>query len=393
MRRSIARVVVLCAIGICVAWVTCGTDFVQQAKAAEAQTPADTLAAHEAQVLASVDSRLYGMVNFLGDGSKCVIIAKDARKELVTLLADPEQSNVHAWDILGHIGISTHNEADLVAGVEALIRLKPDSPMLAILRTRVNEALIPHYQAQRQLFIKQYEAASRGGDESQRKLGVFYASGMGIPRNEPESVVWYLKSAKQNNKLAQLALGLAYLQGLGVRQDDDESLKWFKAAAEQELPAALFYVGSAYAAGRGVAVDHVQAMQWYRKAASQDHAMAMGAIGHAYDQGNGVTKNENEAFKWYLKSAEHDDPLAQNVVGLFYLNGGPVEKDPAKAVEWFRNSALQGYAAGQMNLAAMYGNGTGVAQDMDQATKWLQLAVQKGYWPARLKWQSMQQAR
>lgn len=43
------------------------------------------------------------------------------------------------------------------------------------------------------------KAADAGLALAQHNLGVFYAEGRGVPRNDAEAVVWYRKAAEQGN--------------------------------------------------------------------------------------------------------------------------------------------------------------------------------------------------
>ena len=63
-----------------------------------------------------------------------------------------------------------------------------------------------------------------------------YAKGLGVPRDDAESVRWYRKAAEQGNTLGQVGLGALYAIGLGVPRDYAEALKWFNLATSRSPP-------------------------------------------------------------------------------------------------------------------------------------------------------------
>ena len=48
--------------------------------------------------------------------------------------------------------------------------------------------------------------------ETQFLLGVAYANGVGVAKDEAEAVKWYRKAAEQNHAQAQYNLGVCYAQ-------------------------------------------------------------------------------------------------------------------------------------------------------------------------------------
>ena len=138
-------------------------------------------------------------------------------------------------------------------------------------------------------------AAADGDAQAQFNLGVRYANGRGVPRNDAEAVAWYRKAAEQGNADAQNNLGWMYANGprilclyrCGVARDDGEAVAWYRKAAEQGSAIAQNNLGWMYANGRGVPQDDAEAVAWYRKAAEQGNAQAQTNLGWMYDQGRG----------------------------------------------------------------------------------------------------------
>ena len=70
-----------------------------------------------------------------------------------------------------------------------------------------------------------------------------------------------LPSARQGNAVAQTNLGLMYAKGEGVPRDDTEAVKWYRLAAEQGNAAGQYNLGHRYDEGGGVPQDHNEAVR------------------------------------------------------------------------------------------------------------------------------------
>ena len=120
--------------------------------------------------------------------------------------------------------------------------------------------------------------AEQGDGAAQANLGILYANGWGVARNDAEAVRWYRKAARQGYANAQTHLGVMYDHGRGVRQNHGEALRLYRLAAAQGEPYAQNNLGNMYANGRGVARNDKEAERWYRKAAKQGHADAQASL-------------------------------------------------------------------------------------------------------------------
>ena len=70
------------------------------------------------------------------------------------------------------------------------------------------------------------------------------------------------QAAEQGDAAAQYNLGLMYANGEGVPKDDAEAVKWYRLAAEQGQANAQHNLGVMYANGEGVLKDSVLAHMW-----------------------------------------------------------------------------------------------------------------------------------
>ncbi len=149
---------------------------------------------------------------------------------------------------------------------------------------------------------------------------------------------------------AQGYLGLMYARGEGVSKNDAEAISWYRKAAEQGDASAQFNLGTMYVAGRGIQKNDAEALAWFRKAAEQGDSYAQFNLGWMYANGKGEQQNDVEAVDWWRKAAEQGLVEAQFSLGWMYANGQGVQQNDAEAVSWYRKAAAQGYANAQQEL-------------------------------------------
>ena len=86
--------------------------------------------------------------------------------------------------------------------------------------------------------------AEQGHADAQLSLGVMYAFGEGVPKDDVQSVYWYDLAAKQGNVIAQLYLGVMYDAGRGVQQDYVKAYAWIRLSGIQGNIHAKVYIES-----------------------------------------------------------------------------------------------------------------------------------------------------
>ena len=146
------------------------------------------------------------------------------------------------------------------------------------------------------------QLAEQGHQWAQRRVGLMYAEGKGVPQDFQEAVKWYRFAAGQGNSSAQYSLGLAYENGQGVPQDYQEAIKWYRLAAAQGNQFAQISLGVMYTNGTGVRQDFVRAHAWFTLAAA-----ASGG-----DSGDAATKNrERIAAKMTAKQIDTAAEMAR----------------------------------------------------------------------------------
>lgn len=152
----------------------------------------------------------------------------------------------------------------------------------------------------------------------------------------------YLQLAEQGNADAQFHVGLIYAKGQGIPKDDKQAVDWFGKAAEQGHREAQTKLGYMYATGKGVAQSYISAIDWCYKAAKQGDVTAQYNLGLMYEQGQGVAQDNSLAISWYSMAAAQGDARSQYNLGVIYTNGTGVAKDDKQAAVLFRKAAKQG---------------------------------------------------
>jgi TPR repeat protein len=166
------------------------------------------------------------------------------------------------------------------------------------------------------------------------------------------------EGAESGDAKAQVRLGLAYASGDGVTRDEPSAVAWFRKAAAQGDPAGEYYLGEVYATGRGVPLDYGEALKWLRKAADQGEGHAQYNLAAMYMEGLGVSKDEGEAAKWMRKAADQGLAAGQFGLGSMYAHGRGVPQSATEAAKWYRSAADQGDVPAMNNLASLLATST-----------------------------------
>jgi len=81
--------------------------------------------------------------------------------------------------------------------------------------------------AQKEKSLANYlDDAIRGDANAQNEVGVIYAEGIGVKRNDMEGVKWFRMSADQGNVYGACNLALHYGRGDGLRKELTMMMKW-----------------------------------------------------------------------------------------------------------------------------------------------------------------------
>lgn len=116
--------------------------------------------------------------------------------------------------------------------------------------------------------------ALNGNANAQYRLGIMFAHGEGIPKDEKKATEWLLKAANQRHAAAQNSLGFMYANGRGVPKNQKRAAEWYRQAAVQGNADAQYNLGTMYLDGQGVLKNQSLADEWFRKAAKSGHFAA-----------------------------------------------------------------------------------------------------------------------
>jgi TPR repeat protein len=142
--------------------------------------------------------------------------------------------------------------------------------------------------------------AEQGHVGAQSDLGVMYADGRGVAKNESEAVIWFRRAAEKDHAGAQYNLGMMYEKGRGVVRDPDEAVVWYQKAAALGVVPAQYSLGVAlYANGEFDPQAYLDAAMWFRRAAEAGHPGAQFNLGVMYEEGQGVAKDLVRSHVWF----------------------------------------------------------------------------------------------
>jgi len=151
--------------------------------------------------------------------------------------------------------------------------------------------------------------------------------------NNPEEL---RRLADKGDVDAMFNLGVMYADGRGVAKDEKQAVQWYRKAAELGYPAAMFNLGWMYENGRGVAKDDKQAVECYRKAAELGHPNAMVNLGVMYANGSGVAEDDVLAYVWANLAGAHGAARGTELCDLLEkrMTGAQIEEAQRLSREW-----------------------------------------------------------
>jgi len=111
--------------------------------------------------------------------------------------------------------------------------------------------------------------AEKGIASAQFKMGLLYANGQGVPKDDVQARQWYEKAAAQGHTDAQANLGVLLVYARGGPQDYKMAVYWFRLSANQGNDLAQRKLGLMYERGEGVQQDYILAYMWYSLGAAK----------------------------------------------------------------------------------------------------------------------------
>ena len=145
------------------------------------------------------------------------------------------------------------------------------------------------------------KAADKGSTAAMVELGVMYATGAGVPRDEAEARKLLERAAGAGNPRGVANL-MALSKNAGAPADPVKARALLSQAAETNAEA-QFQLGMLFADGIGGPQDDVAARALFEKAAAQGHAGALERMGAFAKSGRGGPQDSSAAKAYYEKAA------------------------------------------------------------------------------------------
>ncbi|HEY0330859.1 MAG TPA: tetratricopeptide repeat protein [Rhodopseudomonas sp.] len=167
-------------------------------------------------------------------------------------------------------------------------------------------------------------------------LGRAYAAN----RQSNEAIAAYRKAADKGSSSAMVELGVLYATGAGVAKDDAAARKLFERAAEAGNPRGISNL-AALSGGGGAPADPVRARALLAKAA-ESNAEAQYQLGMMLAEGQGGAKDDVGARSLFEKAAAQGHPAALERMGAFAQSGRGGPQDSTAAKDYYQKAAALG---------------------------------------------------
>jgi TPR repeat protein len=145
-------------------------------------------------------------------------------------------------------------------------------------------------------------AADKGSTAAMVELGVMFATGAGVPKDEAQARK-LLERAAQAGDPRGVANLMALTKGAGGPTDPVKARALLQSSAERNSAEAQYQLGIMNADGIGGPKDDVAARAMFERAAAQNHAGALERMGSFTENGRGGPQDKDAAKGFYEKAA------------------------------------------------------------------------------------------
>jgi tetratricopeptide (TPR) repeat protein len=135
--------------------------------------------------------------------------------------------------------------------------------------------------------------------------------------------------AERGDVVAQFNIGVSYANGFGVPKNELEAARWFRKAADRGYAIAQNRLGNIF----NHSEQHAEAAVWYRKAADQGHEQAQISLGLLYEGGLGLPQDYVQALKWYILAASRSTDPKQRDLAVENYNAAALNMAPSQIAE------------------------------------------------------------
>src|SRR6266403_3862726 len=163
--------------------------------------------------------------------------------------------------------------------------------------------------------IKYCKLASNSSRRALYQLGRAYVS----LNQVPEAIGAWRKATEKGSTTAMVELGVLYATGAGVAKDEAQARKLFERAAEAGNPRGVVNL-AALSGGGGAPADPARARQLLAKAA-ETNAEAQYQLGLMMEDGTGGPADDAAARALFEKAAAQNHPGALERMGAFAQSG------------------------------------------------------------------------
>jgi TPR repeat protein len=177
--------------------------------------------------------------------------------------------------------------------------------------------------------IKFCKAASAASRRALYELGRAYAANQQLP----DAIGAYRKAADKGSTSAMVELGVLFATGAGVAKDEAQARKLFERAAEAGNPRGATNLAALSEGGGAPPSDPAKARALLARAAETNSAEAQYQLGMMIAEGIGGPRDDVAARALFEKAAAQGHPGALERMGAFAQGGrgGPQDASAAKA--------------------------------------------------------------
>ena len=151
-----------------------------------------------------------------------------------------------------------------------------------------------------------------------------------LEQRDYKTALYYLSFLAANGDTkATYNLGIMYRDGLGVRKNDVQSLTHFIEAAENGHLLGNYAVGLAFLFGRGSDTDAEAAVHYFKEAALLGHAISPVELGNLYFRGSLIRKDFVSAHFWLSLAHDRNAPNASKYLGALLSEMNQEQKKEA----------------------------------------------------------------
>jgi hypothetical protein len=203
--------------------------------------------------------------------------------------------------------VKIRNWAAAIPVCEAAVTANPNERRLQYLLGLCYDSTKNYLEAARHYA----QAADAGDANAQDALGVLFATGRGVVKDQQRAFNLLNQSAIAGSPGGMNDLGVMYSNGLFVKEDDAKALDWFEKAIEAGNSFGLAEAGVMYFNGKGTPRDYSAAAQYFQQAADLGDGYSLKFLAIMYERGLLGSVDLEKAGALRAKAAQID-PDSQN---------------------------------------------------------------------------------